>query len=140
MFSFLVRDEHRIAIPTAHCVVERENSGALSKAMQTIKAWSGWHPRYVLTGDSSIEQLAVRKTFRGLEAGESEVSHILCLVHENCSGSPFCRVLPFCAESFVAQIPPSRQGCLAEQSTLISHYNLENSVAVRRAPKRASVY
>jgi len=44
MFSFLVRDEHGIAIPTAHCVVERENSDALSKAMQTIKAWSGWHP------------------------------------------------------------------------------------------------
>jgi len=80
-FSFLVRDEHGIAIPTAHCVVERENADALSKAMQAIKAWSGWHPRYVLTDDSSIEQLAVRKTFRGLEAGESEVSHILCLVH-----------------------------------------------------------
>jgi len=44
MFSFLVWDEHRIAIPTTHCVVECENSDALSKAMQTIKAWSGWHP------------------------------------------------------------------------------------------------
>ena len=76
MFSFLVRDEHGIAISTAHRV-ERENSDALSKAMQVIKAWSGWHPRSVLTDDSSIEQLAERKTFRGLEAGESEVSYIV---------------------------------------------------------------
>jgi len=69
MFSFLVWDEHRIAISTAHCVVERENSDALSKAMQTIKVWSGWHPRYVLTGDSSIKQLAVRKNLLRIGGG-----------------------------------------------------------------------
>ena len=35
----------------------------------------------MLTDDSAGEQCAVRKAFRGLEAGEQEVSHFLCRVH-----------------------------------------------------------
>ena len=31
MFSFLVRDEHGITIPTAHCVVEREPEDIANK-------------------------------------------------------------------------------------------------------------
>jgi hypothetical protein len=81
MFSFLVRDGNGIYIPAAHCVVDRENSETLSKALEIIKTWCRWRPRYVLTDDSSIEQLAVRKAFRGLEAGEQEVAHLLCTVH-----------------------------------------------------------
>ena len=81
MFSFLVRNEYGQWIPSAHCVVERENSEVLSHAMKVIKAWSRWKPRYVITDDSSIEQLAVRLAFPGLEGGEQEVGHLLCTVH-----------------------------------------------------------
>lgn len=81
MFSFLVRDENGMFIPAAHCVVDRENSETLGRAMEFLKSWCHWQPRYVLTDDSSIEQLAVKKTFRGLQDGEQEVSHLLCTVH-----------------------------------------------------------
>ena len=81
MFSFLVRNEQGIWIPGAHCVVERENSEILAHTMKAFKRWCGWKPRYVLTDDSAVEQLAVRRVFPGLEAGEQEVSHLLCTVH-----------------------------------------------------------
>ena len=42
-----------------------------------------WKPRYVLTDDSSIEQLAVQKAFPGLIAGEQNIQHLLCTVHSN---------------------------------------------------------
>jgi hypothetical protein len=74
MFSFLVRNEEGIWIPGAHCVVERECSNSLAQAMIIIKQWVKWEPRYVLTDDSSIEQLAVQKVFRGLAVGEQEVN------------------------------------------------------------------
>jgi len=35
----------------------------------------------MLTDNSAGEQCAVRKAFRGLEAGEQEVDHLLCKVH-----------------------------------------------------------
>ena len=81
MFSFLVRNEQGIWIPGAHCVVERENSEILAHAMKTFKKWCGWEPRYVLTDDSAVEQLAVGRAFPGLEGGEQEVEHLLCTVH-----------------------------------------------------------
>lgn len=81
MFSFLVRDEHGIWIPAAHCVVERENSDVLAYAMQCFQRWCGWQPRYVLTDDSSIEQLAIQCAFPGLINGQQEVTHLLCTVH-----------------------------------------------------------
>ena len=59
MFSFLVRNEQRTWIPGAHCVVEQECSNSLAQAMTIIKQWVDWKPRYVLTDDSSIEQLAI---------------------------------------------------------------------------------
>ena len=35
----------------------------------------------MLTDNSAGEQCAVRKAFRGLEAGKQEVDHLLCKVH-----------------------------------------------------------
>jgi hypothetical protein len=81
LFSFLVRSEENIWIPAGHCVVERENSETLSYALKMIKQWCGWQPRYVLTNDSAMEQLAVRNAFPGLIAGEQEVTHLLCTMH-----------------------------------------------------------
>jgi hypothetical protein len=60
--------------------VERENSETLPCALKMIKQWCGWQPYYVLTDDSVMGQLVVRKAFRGLEAAE-EVTHLLCIVH-----------------------------------------------------------
>jgi hypothetical protein len=39
MFSFLVRDEHNVWVPTAHLVVERENGEVISDALKYIKRW-----------------------------------------------------------------------------------------------------
>ena len=83
MFSFLVRNEYGQWKPTAHCVVERENSEVLSTAPAQIKLWCAgrWKPRYFSTDNSSIKQKTVRLVFPGLLAGEQEVSHLLCTVH-----------------------------------------------------------
>ena len=84
MFSFLVRDEHNVWIPTAHLIVERENGEIIAAGLKCIKQWcGGWTPRYILTDDSAIEQRAIRLAFPGLEAGEQEVTHLLCSVHSN---------------------------------------------------------
>ena len=39
MFSFLVRDEHNVWIPTAHLVVERENGEIIAEGLRQIKQW-----------------------------------------------------------------------------------------------------
>lgn len=45
MFSFLVRDEHSVWIPTAHLVVERENGEIIADGLKHIKQWgSGMCP------------------------------------------------------------------------------------------------
>ena len=47
-----------------------------------LQAMCGWQPRYVLTDDSAVEQLTVRRALPGLQAGEQEVGgHLLCTVH-----------------------------------------------------------
>lgn len=77
-YSFLVRDEHGIWIPGAHCVVEGESPEVLAHAMKVFRQWCDWTPHYVLTGDGAVEQLAVGRAF---PSGEQEVSHILCTAH-----------------------------------------------------------
>jgi len=37
MFSFLVRNQHNVWIPTAHLVVERENRDIIAKGLRYIK-------------------------------------------------------------------------------------------------------
>ena len=39
MFSFLVRNEHNIWIPTAHLVVEHENGEIITEGLKHIKQW-----------------------------------------------------------------------------------------------------
>ena len=50
---------------------------------QLIGLLGQWRPRYVLTDDSAIEQRAIRLAFPRLNAGEQEVTHLLCSVHSN---------------------------------------------------------
>ena len=85
MFSFLVRNEYNIWIPTAHLVVERENGEIIAEKLKNIKKWckGAWKPRYVLTDDSAIEQRAIRLAFPRLSVGELEVEHLLCSVYSN---------------------------------------------------------
>ena len=78
MFSFLVRDEEGIWIPGAYCVVQK---GKIAYALQAFKRWCSWQPRYVLTDNSAVEQLAIQRAFPGLQEGEQEVDHLLCTVH-----------------------------------------------------------
>jgi hypothetical protein len=74
MFSYLVRNEHNVWIPTAHCVVDRKNSEILAKSLEYLKSWCGgrWQPRYILTEDNEIEQLAIKKCFRDLRQGSKK--------------------------------------------------------------------
>ncbi|RPB25197.1 hypothetical protein L211DRAFT_836521 [Terfezia boudieri ATCC MYA-4762] len=85
MFSFLVRDEHNVWIPTAHMVVERGNEETIVEGLRHIKQWcSGkWQPRYIMTGDSPTEQRAIPIAFPNLNSGEQEVDHLLCSVYSN---------------------------------------------------------
>lgn len=39
MFSFLVRNEHNVWIPTAHPVVECENGEIIAEGLKYIKQW-----------------------------------------------------------------------------------------------------
>ena len=57
MFSFLVRDEHSVWIPTAHLVVERENGEVIADALKHIKRWCAGKTRSFL-----IIQVMVRLT------------------------------------------------------------------------------
>ncbi|KAF8441166.1 hypothetical protein BGX38DRAFT_1272784 [Terfezia claveryi] len=78
MFSFLVRNEHNIWIPTAHLVVERENGEIIAEGLKHLKNGAvsiylgKWQPRYIMTDDSAIEQRAIRLAFPGLNGGEQE--------------------------------------------------------------------
>ena len=46
MYSFLVRDEHKMWIPTAHMVVERENGEIIAEGLKHIQPWCNgmWKP------------------------------------------------------------------------------------------------
>ncbi|KAF8448199.1 hypothetical protein BGX38DRAFT_1260228 [Terfezia claveryi] len=85
MFSFLVRDEHNVWIPTAHLVVERGSEETIVEGLRHIKQWcSGkWQPRYIMTGDSPTEQRAICLAFPNLNSGEQEVVHLFCSVYSN---------------------------------------------------------
>ena len=85
LYTLMVRDEYGSWIPSAHLLSAWEDSEVLAEALCKVKAWclGGWTLRYMLTDDSAAEQAAVKKAFRGLEAGEQEVDHLLCRVHSN---------------------------------------------------------
>ena len=79
--------------------MERENSETIAYALQTVKQWCGWQPRFVHTDDSAVEQLAIRRAFPGLQEGEQEVDHLLCTVHTMRTLSD--RVRKLCEEATV---------------------------------------
>lgn len=102
LFSFLVRDEHNVWVPTAHLVAGREDGELIASALKRIERWCAgeiqvlddcyffvqltistagkWQPRYIMTDDTSLEQRAVRIAF---PAGERRVDHLLCSVHSS---------------------------------------------------------
>ncbi|KAI9796654.1 MAG: hypothetical protein M1835_003450, partial [Candelina submexicana] len=100
LYTTLVRDEHGSWRPVAHIFTEKEDGDVLAAALQVLKQWcggsGGWNLRYILTDDSASEQRAFSLAFPGLEAGETAVTHLLCLFHSeqtlkrNLSG-PACK-------------------------------------------------
>jgi hypothetical protein len=85
LYTLMVRDDWGSWIPVAHFLAEKEDGDIIVRCLQELKRWCGgrrgWIPRYFLTDDSATEQRAVRESFRGLEEGETEVTHLLCQFH-----------------------------------------------------------
>lgn len=82
LFSLMVRDEHACWWPCAHMLSSNEDGDIIEAFLICVKNWCRrWIPRYAITDDSAAEQRAVRLAFRGLDAGEQEVSHFLCRTH-----------------------------------------------------------
>lgn len=85
LFTVVVRDEHRRWIPCAHMLSEYEDGDIVEAFLRKIKQWcggrGGWNLRHMVTDSSAAEQRGVRKAFRGLYKGETEVDHWLCQKH-----------------------------------------------------------
>jgi hypothetical protein len=82
LFTIMVRFEHDQWISAAHLLASNEDGDIVGAFLRQVKQWvRAWRCRYVITDDSAAEQRAVRMSFRGLEAGEQEVSHYLCRTH-----------------------------------------------------------
>ena len=85
LFTLAARSEHGRWIPCAHMVSQYEDGDIVGTFLCTVKKWCGgrgaWLLRYMVTDDSAAEQRAVKLAFRGLEAGEQEVQHLLCRRH-----------------------------------------------------------
>jgi hypothetical protein len=89
LYTLVIRDSCGSFLPCAHLLLESEDSEILAAGLRELKSlsrsFSGrpWAPRWVLTDDSAAEQLAIKKAFPGLEAGEMLPDHILCTVHSD---------------------------------------------------------
>jgi len=84
LYSLMVRDRYGSWQPVAHFLTKFEDSDVAAACLREIKRWAGgtnsWKLRYMITDDSAGEQCAVRKVWKGLSAGEMEVTHLLCKV------------------------------------------------------------
>lgn len=89
LFTIFARDEYNSWIPCAFFYLKHQNSSMISEALKVIIDWSGgfehgWKLEYMLTDDSSAEQLAVRRAFNvryGDEFDIPKVQHLLCTRH-----------------------------------------------------------
>lgn len=81
--TLMIRDEYKSWVPAAFILHDAGDSDILAEALIQVKRWCchRWLLRYMLTDDSAAEQAAVKKAFQGLQHGEQEVTHILCITH-----------------------------------------------------------
>jgi hypothetical protein len=80
LFTLIVRDQYTSWHPVAHSLLSHEFGELIAELLLVIKRWTNWKLRYILSDDSGAEQRAFRLAFRGLEAGETEVSETLFLI------------------------------------------------------------
>lgn len=82
LFTLYVRDNVGSWCVGGHFFVDSEDSDIVTEALKIIRRFSpDWCPRYFLPDQSAVEANAVKKVFRGLEAGEMECTIMLCIVH-----------------------------------------------------------
>ncbi|KAI9744337.1 MAG: hypothetical protein M1835_002795 [Candelina submexicana] len=102
LYTTLVRDEHGSWHSVTHIFMEKEDGDVLAAALQVLKQWSS-------------EQRAFSLAFPGLEAGETAVTHLLCLFHSeqtlkrNLSG-PACKKA-YCHLQSALQYRKTGPGC-----------------------------
>jgi MULE transposase domain len=77
LFTIMVRDTYACWLPVAHALMSNEFGELIAEFLLVIKKWVTWNLRHVLTDDSAAEIKAFRLAFRGLMAGETEVSSVL---------------------------------------------------------------
>jgi len=83
LYTLMARDTCGSWLPAAFFLTKFEDSDVAAASLKEVKQWAGkaWKLRYMLTDDSAGEQCAVRKVWKGLSAGEMEVTHLLCKVY-----------------------------------------------------------
>src|SRR4051812_23984277 len=87
LYTILVRDQYGSWIPVYHFLTKHGDGDIVQLCLSTVRKWvyqhtkKNWLLRYILTDDSAVEQKAVQRAFPGLQAGEQEVTHLLCVVH-----------------------------------------------------------
>jgi hypothetical protein len=82
LYTIMVRDEGGSWLPCTHLLTQKEDSDIIAACLRLLRQWCGGSRgcrlHYFMTYDSATEQKAVKLAFRGLEAGETEVDHLLC--------------------------------------------------------------
>ncbi|KAI9095281.1 hypothetical protein DFS34DRAFT_687064 [Phlyctochytrium arcticum] len=90
LFTTLVRNKFGSWIPAGQFYVSVENGESVHQGLQSLRSMIAalggkvWQPRYIQIDQSNIERNGIKKTFRGMQAGEEEV-HI-----------KWCKVLKWC--------------------------------------------
>ena len=75
----MVRDKHVCWLPVTYTLLSNEFGELIAEFLLVIKKWVTWDLRHVLSDDSVAEIKAFRLAFRGLAAGETEVSFSITL-------------------------------------------------------------
>ncbi len=71
----MVRNNYSNWLPVAHALLSHEFGELIGDFLLVVKMWAPkWVCRYALTDDSAAEIKAFSLAFRGLAAGETEVS------------------------------------------------------------------
>ena len=82
LFTLYIRDAYNCWDVGGHFFLEGEDSAGVAKGLEAIRELApAWHPRYMLTDQSSVESNGIMKVFPGLEKGEQQCSIIWCSVH-----------------------------------------------------------
>jgi len=82
LYTLLVRDAFGSWVSGGHFFVSGEEQHTVAKGLQVIKRWArSWQPRYFIIDQSAVEENAVNYAFRGIEAGEQNVTIFYCTWH-----------------------------------------------------------